>query len=94
VQTVTLTQGLLRYKLAEQSEPLTVMGMTLAGGPLVTLRVVDTEMPPTAAVIGVSPSATEVARPFVPAALLMVATEVTDDVQLAAVVRTCVLLSE
>jgi hypothetical protein len=56
--------------------------------------VVDAETPPTAAVIVVVPSATEVARPFVPAALLMVATEVTDDVQVAAIVRSCVLLFE
>jgi hypothetical protein len=70
------------------------MGMTLFAAPLVTLRVVDAETPPTAAVIVVVPSATEVARPFVPAALLMVATEVTDDVQVAAIVRSCVLLFE
>ena len=44
--------------------------------------------------IVVVPSATEAARPFVPAALLMVATEVSDDVQLTAVVRSCVLLFE
>ena len=70
------------------------MGMTLFAAPLVTVRVVDAEMPPTAAVIVVVPSATEVARPFAPAALLMVATEMSDDVQLADVVRSCVLLSE
>ena len=68
--------------------------MTLVAGPLVTLRVVDLETPPIAAVIVVVPSATEVARPFVPAALLMVATEIADDVQLTAVVRFCVLLFE
>ena len=63
-----------------------------AGG--VTVRVVDPETPPTAAVIVVVPAAIDVAIPREPAALLMEATEGTDDVQLADAVRTCVLLSE
>ena len=61
---------------------------------VVTVRVVDAETPPTAAVIVVAPAAIAVALPLEPAALLMVATEVSDDVQLADVVRSCVLPSE
>ena len=68
--------------------------MTLIAGPLVTLRVVDPETLPSTAVIVVVPVATDVARPFVPAALLIVAIEISDDVQLTAVVRSCVLLFE
>ena len=60
----------------------------------VTVRVVDPETPPTVAVIVVVPAATVVALPLEPAALLMVATEGTDDVQAADVVRSCVLPSE
>ena len=70
------------------------MGMTLFAAPPDTVKVVDAETPPTAAVIVVVPTATDVARPFVPAALLMVAIEVTDEVQLADCVRSCLLLSE
>ena len=60
----------------------------------VTVRVVDAETPPTEAVIVVVPTATAVARPFVPAALLIVATAVADEPQVADCVRSCVLLSE
>ena len=60
----------------------------------VTVRVVEPEIPPTAAVIVVWPAATDVALPLEPAALLMEATEGTDDVQLTDCVRSCVLLSE
>ena len=65
---------------------------TSTGG--VTVRVVDPETPPTAAVIVVVPTAIDVARPREPAALLMEATEDTDDVQLTDCVRTCVPPSE
>ncbi len=59
-----------------------------------TVRVVDTEMLPEAAVIVVDPAATDVASPSDPAALLIVATAVFEDVQLAEAVRSCVVLSE
>jgi hypothetical protein len=61
---------------------------------VVTVSVVDAETPPTAAVIVVIPAATAVALPLEPAALLMVATAVSDEVQVADVVTSCVLLSE
>ena len=54
-----------------------------------TVRVVDPATPPTAAVIVVVPAAIDVALPLEPAALLMVATAVFDDVQLADCVRSC-----
>ena len=62
--------------------------------PPVTVRVVAFEMPPDAAVIVVEPAVAAVAIPLDPAALLMVATAVTDEVQVTDVVRFCVLLSE
>jgi hypothetical protein len=59
-----------------------------------TVSVVDPEMLPDAAVIVVEPAATDVARPFEPAALLTVATPVLDELQVTAAVRFCVVLSE
>ena len=59
-----------------------------------TVRVVDPEMLPDAAVIVVEPVATEAANPFEPAALLIVATPVLAELQVAAAVRSCVVLSE
>jgi hypothetical protein len=44
--------------------------------------------------IVVVPVPTEVAMPLLPAALLMVATDVTDELQVADMVRSCVVLSE
>ena len=60
----------------------------------VTVRVVDPEMIPDAAVIVVEPAATEVAIPSEPAALLMIATPVDEELQVTVAVRFCVELSE
>jgi hypothetical protein len=60
----------------------------------VTVRVVDPDMLPDAAVIVVDPVAAAVADPLDPAALLIVATPVLDELQVTAVVRSCVVLSE
>ena len=60
----------------------------------VTVKVVDPEMLPEAAVIVVDPVATEAANPLEPVALLIVATPVLDELQVAAAVRSCVVLSE
>ena len=60
----------------------------------VTVRVVEPEMLPDVAAIAVVPTAAAVAFPLEPAALLMVATDVADELQVTAVVRSCVLLSE
>ena len=51
-----------------------------------TVRVVDPEMLPDAAVIMVDPPATAVANPLEPASLEMVATEVIDEPQVTDVV--------
>ena len=51
-------------------------------------------MLPEVAVIVVEPAATDVALPLEPAALLMAATVVRDELQVTAVVRFCVELSE
>jgi hypothetical protein len=67
------------------------MDTSVAG---VTVRVVDPDMPPEVAVIVVDPAATEEADPLDPAALLIVATPVLDELQVTAVVRSCVVLSE
>jgi len=53
----------------------------------VTVRAVDPDMLPEVAVIVVEPVATEVAKPFEPAALLMAATVVFDELQVTAVVK-------
>jgi len=58
------------------------------------IRVVDFEMASTVAVIVVVPVATGVALPKLPAVLLMVATDVADEFQVAEVVRSWVVLSE
>jgi hypothetical protein len=60
----------------------------------VTVRVVEPEMPPEVAVIVAVPAATAVALPLVPAALLMVAKDAADELQVTEVVRSCVVLSE
>ncbi len=60
----------------------------------VTVRVVDRDMLPDVALIVVEPVATAVANPLEPAALLIVATSVLDELQVTAVVRFCVVLSE
>ena len=59
-----------------------------------TVRSVLPEMPPTVAVIVVSPAPTEVASPTVSGALLTVATAAFDEVQVAAALRSSVVLSE
>ena len=60
----------------------------------VTVKVVDPEMLPDTAVIVVDPVATEAANPLEPVALLIVATPVLVELQVTAVVRFCVVLSE
>ena len=60
----------------------------------VTVRVVDPDILPDIALIVVEPVATRVASPLEPAALLMVATPVLDELQVTVVVRFCVVLSE
>ena len=60
----------------------------------VTDNIVLPEMLPTVAVIVVDPTATGVANPFEPAALLMAATDAADEPQVTAVVRFCVEPSE
>jgi hypothetical protein len=59
-----------------------------------TVRVVDPDRVPDVAVIVVEPAATGVASPFEPAALLMVATDDDDELQVTVVVRFCVEPSE
>ncbi len=49
---------------------------------------------PDIAVIVVEPAATDVARPFEPAALLIVAALIFDELQVTEAVRFCVVLSE
>jgi hypothetical protein len=58
------------------------------------VRVVEPEMPPDTAMIVVVPVPTEVALPLLPETLLMVATDGTDELQVADVVRSCVVVSE
>jgi hypothetical protein len=60
----------------------------------VTVKVTDGEvMLPKVAVMAVVPAATPVARPFVPAALLIVAVAGVPEFHVTVVVRTCVELS-
>lgn len=92
MQTVTLTHGLLIYPadvIDEQSEPFTVIGITLtsAAVPLMTVSVVDPDTFPDIAVIVVLPVDTEVARPLEPEPLLIVATDGVDELQVADSVR-------
>ena len=61
---------------------------------VVTVSVVDPDIPPDVAVTVVEPAAAEVANPLEPAALLIVAAPVFDELQVAAVVRSCVVPSE
>ena len=60
----------------------------------VTVRFVDPEMSPDVAVMVVVPAVREVAIPFVPVTLLMVALLTSEELQVTDVVRSCVLLSE
>jgi hypothetical protein len=60
----------------------------------ITVRLVDPETVPEAAVIIVEPKAIEVARPLDPAALLIVATEGGDELHTTEPVRSCVVLLE
>ena len=61
---------------------------------LLTVNVVAPEMPPIAAVTVVAPALTGMANPLEPTALLTVATPVSEELQVANVVRFCVVLSE
>ena len=60
----------------------------------VTVRTAEPEILPDLAVIVVVPTAFEVAFPFDLAALLMVATDLAEELQVTDAVRFCVLLSE
>jgi hypothetical protein len=60
----------------------------------VMVSVVDPEMLPDVALIVVEPAATDVASPLDPAALLIVATLVLEELQVADAVRFCVELFE
>jgi len=60
----------------------------------VTVSVVDPDTAPNAAEMVVEPVAIEVANPFEPAALLMVATDDADELHATVVVRFCVEPSE
>jgi len=62
--------------------------------PPVTVSIAVPEMLPDVAVIVVEPTATDVAKPLEPAALLMVATPPANEPQVTVVVRSCVVLSE
>ena len=59
----------------------------------VTVNVVWPEISPNVAVIVVAPTVDEVASPFKPAALLMVAIPVFEEVQVTDDVRSCVVKS-
>ena len=67
------------------------MDTSVAG---VTVSTVVPDMLPEIAVTVVEPAATDVAKPFDPAALLIVAIPVLDEFQVADAVRFCVVLSE
>ena len=71
-----------------------LLGVTAMETSAVTVRVVEPEIFPDLAVIVVVPAAFEVAFPFDPALLLMVATDSAEELQVTDVVRFCVLLSE
>ena len=60
----------------------------------VMVRVVEPEMLPDVARIVVDPAAADLARPLEPAALLIVATAVLEELQVADAVRFCVEPSE
>ncbi len=61
---------------------------------LVTVNIADPDCPANSAVMVAVPGATPAAKPLVGDALLTVATEAGDEVQLTEPVRFCVLLSE
>ena len=67
------------------------MDMSNAG---VTVRAVDPDMLPDVAVIVADPVSTKEANPLEPASLLIVATARFDELQVTAVVKSCVVLSE
>jgi hypothetical protein len=69
---------------------VTAMETSAAG---VTVKVVLPVIPPELAVIVVAPGVSDVAKPMVPGALLMVATDVEDELQITVVVRFCVVPS-
>jgi hypothetical protein len=58
-----------------------------------TAKLVEPEVIPTVAVMVTDPTDTEVAFPFVPAALLMAALDGSEELHVTAVVRSCVLPS-
>jgi hypothetical protein len=60
----------------------------------VTLKVVNPDMLPDTAVMAVVPTIMEVANPFEFDASLTVATDSVDELQVTAVVRSCVVLFE
>ncbi len=60
----------------------------------VTVSAAEPDILPTVAVIVVDPAAPEVARPLAPVTLLTAATAEADELQFAAAVRSCVVLSE
>ena len=62
--------------------------------PPVTVRIVEPEICADVAVIDAVPAPTAEAFPFNPAALLTVATELAEELQVTDVVKSCVLLSE
>jgi hypothetical protein len=68
---------------------VTVMDTSVAE---VTVSAVDPDILPDTAVIVVEPAATEVASPLEPAALLIVANPVLDELQVTAAVMFCVVL--
>jgi len=85
----------LELVAVEQSEPFTVMESTLFPSLVpVTFSVVEREMLPDVAVIVVVPAAMEMAIPFDPAELLMVATDSAEELQVTDVVMSFALLSE
>jgi hypothetical protein len=77
------------YVVGESQISVTLVGLAAT----VTLSVVDADTPPETAVIVVVPSATAVASPFDPAALLTVATPVDEELQVTDAVRSWVELS-
>jgi hypothetical protein len=70
---------------------VTAREVSVAG---VTVRVVDVETAPDVALMMVEPAATEIADPFDPAALLIVATVVFEELQVTEAVRSWVESSE
>jgi len=60
----------------------------------VIVRIVDPEILPDSAIIVAVPAVTEVAKPFNPAALLIAAIPESDELQVTALVKFCVVLSE